>query len=242
MIGSGNPEKEANRIKELESYSILDTLPEEDYDNLTAIASQICETHISLVSLIDSKRQWFKSNHGLSVSETPKEYAFCAHAIQNPKDVFIIEDARNDKRFSENPLVTGDPYVIFYAGVPLINQKGFALGTLCVIDKEPKKLSQAQINSLKSLAQQVMNLMELRRTKLWLEASNKSLKEHNLRLKDFASKAAGKIKSPLMQISGVTEIMNINYGDELDTKCQGHLEIIQKSADSLKQMIDDLSK
>ena len=150
---------EKERLAELKSYSILDTLPEEDYDNLTAIAAEICNTEISLISLLDDKRQWFKSHHNLDVSETPKEYAFCAHAINDPKNVFIVQDARNDERFYDNPLVTGEPHVIFYAGVPLLSPKGLPLGTLCVIDHKPKLLSNSQINSLQALSKQVMNIL-----------------------------------------------------------------------------------
>lgn len=234
------PEKENKRLEALESYSILDTLPEEDFDNLTAIASQICGTHISLVSLIDDKRQWFKSHHGLDVEETPKEYAFCAHAINKPNEVFIIEDAREDERFHDNPLVTDAPYVIFYAGVPLINEEGMPLGTLCVIDKEPKVLSQAQIDSLKGLTKQVMNLMELRRKKSQLEEAMAILEEKNEQLDQFAFMAANDLKSPLATITGMSNFLTSNLGDKLDLKARGHLEMISKSADRLRNLMDGL--
>ena len=177
MLKPTIPDNEKERQKELASYSILDTLPEEDYDNLTAIAAEICGTNISLVSLLDDTRQWFKSHHGVDAEETPKEIAFCAHAINSPDEVFIVQDARKDDRFSDNPLVTEEPHVIFYAGVPLIGEKGLPLGTLCVIDNTPKLLSQSQINSLKALTNQVMNLMELRRTKAELEKILEETKE-----------------------------------------------------------------
>lgn len=157
------PENELARVQELNSYYILDTLPEKDYDNLTWLASQICETPISLISLIDPTRQWFKSHHGLDATETPREYAFCAHAINKQDEVLIIPDSREDDRFSDNPLVTGEPHVIFYAGVPLVSSNGFALGTLCVIDNQPNSLSANQVESLKALSQQVVRLMELSR-------------------------------------------------------------------------------
>lgn len=240
MIGPTEPENEKKRLEELESYSILDTLPEEDYDNLTAIASQICGTHISLVSLIDDKRQWFKSHHGLGVDETSKEYAFCAHAINDPNEVFIIEDAREDDRFHDNPLVTGAPYVIFYAGVPLVNEDGMPLGTLCVIDKEPKNLSEAQIISLRALTKQVMNLMELRRKKLQLEKAMTRLEEKNEQLEQFASMAAHDLKSPLATISGLSEMLLVNSGNKLDLKAYGHLEMIAESAERLRSLVDGL--
>ena len=133
MIAPKEFSKETERLQELDSFSILDTLPEIDYDNLTAIAAEICGTQISLISLVDNKRQWFKSHHGLGATETPKEFAFCAHAINDPGSPLIVQDARRDERFSDNPLVTGEPNVIFYAGVPLVSDAGLPLGTLCVI-------------------------------------------------------------------------------------------------------------
>lgn len=240
MIGPLEPQNEKERLDSLESYSILDSLPEEDYDSLTAIASQICNTHISLVSLIDDKRQWFKSHHGLDVDETPKEYAFCAHAINDPHEVFVVEDAREDERFHDNPLVTGAPYVIFYAGVPLVNEEGMPLGTLCVIDKEPKNLNEEQINSLRALSKQVMNLMELRKKNLLLEEAYDYLEEKNDQLEQFASMAAHDLKSPLATISGLSEMLLVNTGEKLDLKAHGHLQMISNSAQRLRSLVDGL--
>ena len=206
---------EAERQHELLSYSILDTLPEESYDSLTAIASEICGTPISLVSLLDDKRQWFKSHHGLEATETPKELAFCAHAINAPTDVFIVEDARTDERFHDNPLVTSQPHVIFYAGVPLLNENGLPLGTLCVIDNVPKKLDASQIKALDSLAKQVMSLMELRRKKMQLEGSVTMLEEKNTELRNFAAIAAHDLKAPLNSISTLADVFSRHYADEV---------------------------
>jgi signal transduction histidine kinase len=155
--------EEINRINALKAYNILDSLPDRDYDAITRLASQICHTPISLISLIDDQRQWFKSNHGIDVRETPRELAFCTHALQNPLETFIVPDSRKDERFAGNPLVTGEPHVIFYAGVPLVESNGFALGSLCVIDHEPKVLDEHQLGALKILAKQVVNLLELRK-------------------------------------------------------------------------------
>lgn len=160
------PSNEEERLAHLESFSILDSFYESEYDDITTIASEICNTPISLISFVDNKRQWFKSHYGLNVSETPKEFAFCAHAINDPNNSFIVKDAREDIRFFDNPLVIGDPHVIFYAGIPLNGEEGFPLGTLCVIDHQPKELSQNQINSLKALSNQVMSLLKLRKKKL----------------------------------------------------------------------------
>lgn len=163
---------EVNRLSELDSYHILGAMEHSDYDFLTKMASQICGTKISLISLITADKQWFLSHHGVETRETSKEFAFCAHAIKNPEEIFIIEDSRKDVRFQDNPLVTGDPKVIFYVGVSLVTEKGFPLGTLCVIDDNPKQLNQEQIASLKMLAKQVMQVLELRKKTLELNALN----------------------------------------------------------------------
>jgi hypothetical protein len=156
--------EEHERIEALKEYNILDSISEKEYDDITKLASEICRTPVSLISLIDDTRQWFKSNHGLSVRETPREFAFCTHTIQNPSQVFVVPDSRIDARFADNPLVTGDPHVIFYAGAPLVDSNGFALGSLCVIDHSPNALSETQIFALKILADNVVTLMENRKS------------------------------------------------------------------------------
>jgi signal transduction histidine kinase len=162
---------ESNRIDALKNYDILDSLPEQDYDDITKLASEICQTPISLISLIDETRQWFKSNHGLPIQETPREFAFCAHTIINPNETMVVTDSREDDRFAQNPLVTGDPNIVFYAGVPLVDSDGFALGSLCVIDHTARQLSQSQLTALKTLARQVVHMLELRKTNAALKES-----------------------------------------------------------------------
>lgn len=156
------PPTEPQRLQELKSYAVLDTPPESSFDELVHLASEICGTPIALVSLIDEKRQWFKARVGVTAQETPREMAFCAHAILNPGDLMQVSDARLDERFATNPLVTGEPYIRFYAGAPLVASSGEALGTLCVIDRKPRELTPAQHHALKVLARQVMTLLELR--------------------------------------------------------------------------------
>lgn len=156
------PSNEATRLDTLLDYRILDTLPEASYDDITLLASEICGTPMAAVSLIDSTRQWFKSKVGLTITETPRDHAFCAHAILQP-EITIVNNVQTDKRFTDNPLVTGDPWIRFYAGAPLITSKGEALGTLCVIDQVQRTLSEAQVNSLGALSRQVMAQLELRR-------------------------------------------------------------------------------
>ncbi|HMY10786.1 MAG TPA: GAF domain-containing protein, partial [Turneriella sp.] len=149
------PENEQARLEALRSYQILDTLPEASFDRLTRLASAICGVPIALVSLIDTDRQWFKSRVGLDAAETARNISFCQHAILGT-GIMEVEDATRDDRFRANPLVTEDPEIRFYAGAPLIDPDGFALGTLCVIDRQPRSLTQEQRTALRDLADEVM--------------------------------------------------------------------------------------
>jgi GAF domain-containing protein len=155
------PENEAERLRTLRSYKILDTKPDERFDELTRLAALICGVPISLISLIDADRQWFKSRFGLDVQETPRAQAFCTHAIMQP-EMFVVPDASQDERFAHNPLVTGDLHIRFYAGAPLAARDGHVLGTLCVIDREPHTLTPAQMEALKIVGRLVIANVELR--------------------------------------------------------------------------------
>ena len=143
------PKNEPQRIAELRSYDVLDTPPEEAFDNITLLASHICATPIALITLIDSDRQWFKSKVGVTVAETSRDIAFCAHTIME-EDLLIVPDAAADKRFAANPLVRSRPKIRFYAGAPLITRHKHALGTLCVIDRVPRKLTAEQCEALRA--------------------------------------------------------------------------------------------
>ena len=158
------PQRESERLADLHALDILDTIPEQAYDDLTRIAAGICGTPIGAVSLIDADRQWFKSKLGIDANETSRDTSFCAHALSTPEELFIVPDAHTDARFAGNPSVTGDPHVRFYAGAPLVTQKGTALGALCVIDTKPRTLEPFQREALRGLSRQVVALMELRRT------------------------------------------------------------------------------
>jgi diguanylate cyclase (GGDEF)-like protein len=154
---------ELKRLDELRSYAVLDTEAEQAYDDVVRLASFICNTPIALISLIDEDRQWFKAKVGLNDMETPRGQAFCSHAINHPDAIMEVRDALLDTRFSGNPLVTGEAGVRFYAGAPLITASGAALGTVCVIDRVPRQLTDAQTEALKALSRQVVQLLALRR-------------------------------------------------------------------------------
>lgn len=156
------PFNEDLRLKALQDLAILDSPREQSFDDIAQVAMHTCDVPIAVVSLVDRDRQWFKSCLGLDATETPRDVAFCAHAILVPDEVLVIEDATKDSRFVDNALVTGAPYIRFYAGAPLVTSEGMALGTLCVIDNKPRSLSVTQIASLKALARQVVQLLRLR--------------------------------------------------------------------------------
>lgn len=156
------PPDEAGRIEALNRYQILDTECEPAFDDLTAIAAHICDTPIALVSLMDTDRLWFKSIEGLNVSQIPRELAFCSYTICQPQGMLIIPNTLEDERFATNPLVTSDPNIRFYAGTPLVTSDGFALGTLCALDRVPRQLTEKKIQALQALGRQVMSQMELR--------------------------------------------------------------------------------
>ncbi len=180
------PHDEAERLATLRSYGILDTLPEQSYDDVTKLAAFICDTPISLVSLVDEDRQWFKSERGLGARETPRSQSFCANTLADAQTL-IVNDAWTDVRFKDNPLVVGDPGIRFYAGAPIVAPGGHVMGTVCVIDTVPRELSHERIEALEALARQVTVLFEQRTAISRLEAALGNSKAAQLRQRELAA-------------------------------------------------------
>lgn len=235
MKSASIPETEKLRLMTLDRYQVLDTEAEQCFDDITKLASVICNTPISLVSLVDTNRQWFKSKVGLDADETSREIAFCSHAILQ-EHVFEIEDAQKDERFFDNPLVTGGPKIRFYAGAPLCAPNGQAIGTLCAISDKPQTLSDEQRLALQTLAKQVIAQLELRLKVRQLKESNKAKDE-------FLSTISHELRTPLNAITGFSEILKhspevkalpseqVSYIDNIDFSSQQLLEIVNSVLD-----------
>jgi len=250
------PENERQRLETLERYQILDTLPEQAYDDIALLASRICGTPVAAISLVDAERQWFKSRVGLDPTETPRDVAFCAHAILRPGEILEVPDATLDPRFADNALVRRAPRIRFYAGAPLVAPNQLPLGTLCVIDQTPRELSDEARESLWALARQVMSQLELRshvslleqRTtqlesaRVELERKQVALKQtqrEQLELKDqLLRHVSHELRTPLAALYQFLSLLIDRVGDPSEQR--QYLELAFKSANQLKQMISDL--
>jgi signal transduction histidine kinase len=238
MISPEFPQNEKERLSAVYKYRLLDTLPESDFDNITSLISTICNVPISLITLLDADRNFLKSHHGIDIQESPRNISFCGHTILQ-KDIFIVEDAREDIRFKDNPLVT-DFKAIFYAGVPLINKDGIALGTLCVYDHEPRKLTETQKKALITTSKQVINLFDLRLNNILLSESKQELIDRNNELGKFASHVSHDLKSPLANIMSLTDFLKEDEGNTFTEESMEYIGFIEESAESLKNYIDGI--
>lgn len=232
------PPDEPARIAELESLDVLDTLPERSYDDITRLASQICDVPIALVSLVDSDRQWFKSRIGLDATETSRDVAFCAHAIVDTSQMMIIPDATVDRRFAENPLVVADPNIRFYAGVPLVSETGNALGTLCVMDRKPRLLTTDQRQALEALARQVMNQLSLRQALRHVRQQQKELVAATRQRDNLVAAVSHELRTPLTAVLGFIDILRDEQLAEQDR--QEYLATASRQAGELAHIIEDL--
>lgn len=239
MVKPEIPKNEQKRLSILNSFNILDTLEEKEYDAITRIAADLCDTPVALVSLIDEDRQWFKSHHGIDATETPRELAFCAHAINTPDTLFIVNDANKDERFYDNPLVTGGPLVQFYAGAPLNTKEGVSIGTLCVIDTKPRaKFTKKQQASLRDLADQVIAQLELRKQNIQQLLINEKLRVKNDQLQQLSYRLAHDMKTPLLGINSMVGFIKEDYTDLLkDTEIPNYLCIIDNRLEYMEALI-----
>jgi signal transduction histidine kinase len=240
MIPAAKPANEAERIASLNEYKLLDTLAEDAYDDITKIAADICGTPISLISIIDSDRQWFKSRVGLDAPETHRDLAFCAHAILNPEDIFIVKDPATDKRFHDNPLVTGIPHIAFYAGIPLVTESGNALGTLCVLDNKPNDLTKEQKTTLRALARQVVAQLEIRKKNIQLNNQKAQLEKTNQDLSRFAYVVAHDIKSPCCSLAMGVAYLKSAYGTEIGDDGRTYLDLMETTALAAITMVNGI--
>ncbi|GAA0759082.1 GAF domain-containing sensor histidine kinase [Psychroflexus lacisalsi] len=235
-----NPKNESKRINALKSLDILDTLPEQEYDQITKLVASICDTPVALISLIDEDRQWFKSKIGTDSCGTKKEYSFCNFAIKSDDEIMEISDSREDERFQKNPLVSGDEQVIFYAGAPLRDKDGNALGTLCVIDHQPRTLSEKQKEGLLFLANQVIKLFELHSINKGLKKTQKLLKKKNNQLRNFAGVVSHDMKMPLANMIVTIDILKAKYKSILDDSGVDYLDNLKKSSFQLSDYITNI--
>ncbi len=239
MIAPELPFNEKQRQKAVEKYKLLDTLPEESYDNITALMSYICNTPISLITLLHKDRNFLKSHFGVPIKESPRRISFCGHAINAEPLITVIEDTRKDERFFNNPLVT-EQQVVFYAGAPLVDSNGFKLGTLCVYDHQPRQLSVQQMDALVILSKQVVNLFEQRLQNHELIKYQTKLKKRNENLKNFARVVSHDLKSPLSNIISLSEFLEEENKSILSEESLQYIEYLKASSNTLKQYVDGL--
>ena len=231
--------EETERLNEVNSYKIEDTLTEKEYDDIAFLASAICGTPIALVTFMYQDRQWFKAALGTTLKENKRALSFCTHAIAGEEDVMVVEDANEDARFMHNPLVQGGPQLVFYAGAPIVNKNGYSIGTVCVYDVVKKSLTDKQVNGLKILSEQVMKLLELRKQNLQLEKLKVQLEDSNKSLETFAMVVAHDIKTPLTSVAMANEMLG-NGTDECKPDAKEVSRIIKKNVNKIAGMIEGI--
>lgn len=239
MVAAALPENERDRLERLRSYRILDTGPEEEFDRIVRLAASVLDVPIALISLVDEGRQWFKARVGLDARETPREMAFCAHAIHG-MDVYVVHDATQNPLFRDNALVTGAPDIRFYAGAPLRTHDGFNLGTVCAIDRIPREPTNTQLALLHDLAALTSDLLELRtagRIALDEVAERKRIDAFK---SAFISTVNHELRTPLTSIIGAIELINTGVAGEISQEVGQLISIADRNSAVLLRLINDL--
>ncbi|MUP45832.1 GAF domain-containing sensor histidine kinase [Gramella sp. BOM4] len=240
MISPTLPANESARIEAVRDLEILDSFAEDTYDSITKLASEICQTPIALISIMDSNRNWFKSKVGTDIPQTDRDISFCGHAILEPSEILEITNTRNDIRFQDNPLVNSENGVRFYAGVPIKNEQGLPLGTLCVLDSKEHQLTEGQKESLKALAKQVELLFEYRRKNRVLEKMKNDLDENNRILREFASTVSHDLKMPLANMIITADILKAKYASKMDEEGINYLDYLKQAGLTLSDYINGI--
>ena len=237
------PADESLRLQDLHSHDLLDTDTEEDYDQLVQLAAHICDCPVSLVTLVDADRQWFKASVGVDVRQTPREQAFCAHTILS-EHTMVIPDTRADERFAENPLVTGELNVRFYAGAPILSPDGHKLGSMCVIDHRPRTLTDFQLKSLGMIANQVTKLIELRcRNKMMRERAAHLLQINNLTLQEVLKEQDSQDRFLVYELhEQIAQKMAASrlYLDMAATRLKIPAEALKQSKDLISEALEEI--
>lgn len=244
MIMKDNLYDSPKRLEALEEFKIMDTGVEQDFNEIVELASKICNKPISLISLVDSQRQWFKARVGLDVTETPVSIAFCKHAIEK-NNVFIVEDATKDDRFRNNPLVTGSPDIRFYAGTPLQTTEGYNIGTLCVLDNKPGELNDEQLEALKILGKQVIKQFELKRAFRILQLRKQKIEEQQKTLEEllaFKDKIFAVVSHDLTApINGLGQVLELMSGGDLgEDEFKGLMPVLTSQVSSAEDILENL--
>jgi len=226
------PPNEAERLRALHQYRILDSLPEQVYDDLTRLAAQVCAAPIALVSLIDAERQWFMSRLGIDLPESDRAISFCAHSVATG-EMLVVRDAQQDDRFFDNPFVLLEPHIRFYAGAPLRTEDGHTLGTLCVIDREPRELSASQIEMLQTLSRMVMSQLDLR----LLISEREQVERSRAELVGIVSH---ELRTPLTAIRGSLGLMEGGAAGEVPPAMAPLVQVARNSTDRLIRLVNDV--
>lgn len=231
---------ESERLESLYTYDVLDSVSKEEYDNLTQLASTICDVPIAMITFMAEDTQYIKSSHGISIETAPRNVSFCGHAMMKPKEIMVVNNALEDIRFADNPYVIGDTHVRFYAGAPILDPNDLPLGTLCLFDQEAHDLTASQLKSMQILTRQVEKLLELRVTTRQLEETNKLLAQHNENLSDFTYMISHDLKAPTRRISTYADIIIEDYSDTLEGQTLDIVSKIKESANEATEFIKGL--